>query len=242
MENNDHESHEEESTLKTWLEDNLRILLSILIVVAIAGGIYSYSSRTQSPSITDVTEESLDTTGLTPEEKLGLDQLSKDTEKTPDSTDKAAMDKALADKDAADKVAADKKAEADKMAADKKASIKETPTVMKDTQVTSANASKETETSFIETAQRGEGKTHLARHAAANYLEKNPDSSLTVEHKIYIEDYLRKHTNGKGGIHIGTSQEFSKDLIKGAIESSKKLSDSQLKNLKKYSARAPSLK
>ena len=42
-------------------------------------------------------------------------------------------------------------------------------------------------------------------------------------------------------VSIGTTIEFSKDLIRQAIESSKKLSDAQLKNLQKYSALVTSL-
>ena len=34
---------------KNWLQDNIRIILSVLIVVAIAAGIYSYSKRTEAP-------------------------------------------------------------------------------------------------------------------------------------------------------------------------------------------------
>lgn len=202
--NNGNDSND--STVKTWLEDNLRVLLSILIVVAIAGGIYSYSKRSQAPTVTDTTQESQETLL----DKFAADQ--KDSNDTSDMTKKEA---------------------------DVKDSV-----VSKEKQVTSTTTetSKETENSFIESAKRGDGVTHLARRAAANYLEKNPDSTLTVEHKIYIEDYLRKNVTKKTGVAIGSSVEFQKDLIKTAIEKSKQLNDKQLKNLKKYSARAPSLK
>lgn len=102
---------------------------------------------------------------------------------------------------------------------------------------TPAETSRETETSFVETAQAKDGLTHLARRAAANYLEKNADSSITAEHKIYIEDYLRKKVGHRGGVRVGTSVEFSKDLIQQAVAASKNLNERQLENLKKYSAR-----
>lgn len=98
-------------------------------------------------------------------------------------------------------------------------------------------SSRETEGSFIETAQRGDGLTHLARRATADYLEKNADSSVTAEHKVYVEDYLRKKIAHEGGVHVGTSVEFSKDLIREAIDASKNLTPTQLENLKQYSAR-----
>lgn len=106
-----------------------------------------------------------------------------------------------------------------------------------DTQAQPAETSRETEGSFIEVAVRGDGLTNLARKATTDYLDKNADSSLTVEHRIYIEDYLRKKVGQQGGVKTGTSVEFSKDLIKQAIDSSKNLNERQLENLKKYSAR-----
>ncbi|MFZ1654584.1 MAG: hypothetical protein WBO92_04230 [Candidatus Moraniibacteriota bacterium] len=96
--------------------------------------------------------------------------------------------------------------------------------------------SRETEVSFVETASRGDGTTHLARRALMNYLEKTPDSSLTGEHKVYIEDYLRKQLPQRS-LAIGQSAEFSKDMIRQAIDHSKQLNAKQLQNLKKYSSR-----
>ncbi|MEI7890721.1 MAG: hypothetical protein WCI36_02020 [bacterium] len=180
--------------IKRWFQDNLRIVISVAIVIVIAGGIYSYSKRTNSPIIAEQTESA---------EKATIDEA-QPTEKTTDA-----------------KVTTENK--------DTK------------TQVSAAQTSKETEGSFVETAVKNEGLTVLARKATANYLEKNQDSSLTKEHKIYIEDYLRKNVGHKGGVHIGTSVEFSKDLIQKAITQSKTLNDKQLKNLQKYSARVSSL-
>lgn len=177
----------ETNTLSNWMQDNLRILISVLIVVLIAGGIYSYSKRTETPTIDQIGQESI-------------------TEQ-----DKAATDNATV-----------------------------TPDTSKGKQVATTATSQETETSFVETAGSGDGMTILARRALANYLEKNPDSALTPEHKIYIEDFLRKSVPKKG-IHVGTSVEFSKDLVQKAIEKSKNLNERQLQNLHKYAVRVPSL-
>lgn len=190
------ETQEEKSEqLKRWFQDNLRIIISVAIVIIIAGGIYSYSKRTDSPIVADqeqATEENDTTT---------------DEEKVADKTEEAKV------------------------------------TENKDTKpaVSPAQTSKETEVSFVETAGKGDGLTVLARRATANYLEKNQDSTLTKEHKIYIEDYLRKAVGQKGGVRVGTSVEFSKDLIQKAIAASKTLNENQLKNLQKYSARVSSL-
>lgn len=175
------------SEVGTWLQENLRVIVSVFIVGAIALGIYSYSQRTETVSIDEIDEseisETLESTDATTSENTN----------TAEETRKV---------------------------------LAEIP----------AEMSLETEDSFVETAVTGEGTTHLARRALANSLEKNPDSSLTSEHKIYIEDYLRKHV-GQKQVHVGTSVEFSKSLINEAISQSKTLNSHQLDNLKKYSAR-----
>ncbi len=204
----DEEKNESQSKISSWIKDNLRIIVSVAVVIAIAGGIYSYSKRTQ----TDLISEEPETQKIT--EKSENEQEKVEIESQTPESDK------------------DKKSETQKTTEAEKAS-----TSSKKQEVTSA----ETGAAFVETAVRGDGVTHLARRALANYLEKNPDSTLTPDHKIYIEDYLRKHVGHKGRVFVGTTISFEKDLIKQAIEQSKKLNERQLKNLEKYSARVPSL-
>jgi len=175
---------------KAWIQENLRIIVSVFIVAAIALGIYSYSQRSQT-----ISDDGANTLLETKGSDTGTDQIG---DKQPPSAVKAEV----------------------------KAGVVVTPEL-----------SRETETSFIEQAERGNGSTHLARRALAHYLEKNPDSSLSAEHKVYIEDYLRKNVSFRGAVTSKTSIEFSKDLIKQGIEKSKTLNDRQLQNLKKYSAR-----
>lgn len=182
---------EEESSAnqaKAWIQENLRILVSVFIVAAIALGIYSYSQRTQTLS----DDMLLDTNGN--DTNVAMEQKGDATDSTVKSDIKSGV-------------------------------------------VVTPELSRETETSFVEQAEVGNGTTHLARRALAHYLEKNPDSSLTAEHKIYIEDYLRKNVGYTGMVTTKTSVDFSKTLINQAIEKSKTLNDGQLQNLKKYSAR-----
>ncbi len=204
----DETSEDGEGDMKTWLQENMRMLVSIVIVVAIAGGIYAYSKRTQPPV---AQKEALEST----EEAEGkISVIGGDTSK-------------------------EEQAKTTENKAEPAAQTQEGPT--KKTPAAPAEASKETDNSFVETAQKGDGATKLARRALANYLEKNPDSNLTAEHKIYIEDFLRRQVqNGK--LRVGDSREFSKDNIAKAIEKSKTLTERQLKNLQKYSQRVPELK
>ena len=177
------------TTAKQWLQDNLRIIISVIIVVLIAGGIYSYSQRTGAPTISD---------------QAGQESILGENEEGGAAIDQGKQ-----------------------MSGQNKQ------------EVTTAT-SQETEKSFIETAGKGDGTTVLARRALANYLEIISDPALTVEHKIYIEDFMRKNVPQKR-IFVGTSVEFSKDLIQKAITQAKTLNDAQLKNLHKYAVRVPSL-
>lgn len=200
----------EEGGTKQWLKDNLRIIISILIVVVIAGGIYSYSKRSASPELAGNSDqnnvlEQIAGTSDNKEEATQSDQNQGDAEKTTTSQEQA-----------------------------------KTETQPAKQQIASTATSQETDKSFVETAAKGDSATKLARYALANYLEKNSDSSLTAEHKVYIEDYLQKRV-GKGPIRIGSSVEFDKSLIQEAITKSKTLNDRQLKNLHKYAVRVSSL-
>ena len=192
--------------MKQWFQDNLRIIVSILVVVLIAGGIYSYSNRSQAPSNKDQQEQS--------------DVLSQATSGDSNNSASATDDQT-------------QQGSATDQSASQVNQQKAQPTVAQGT-------SKETDTSFVETAGKGDGTTKLARRALADYLEKNPDSALTAEHKIFIEDFLRKNIGAKS-VKVGASVEFSKSLINDAISKSKNLNDKQLKNLHKYAVRVHSL-
>lgn len=189
MEEQPIETNEGEGNIQQWIQDNLRVIVSIVIVLVIAGGIYSYSKRTEAPS---------DTVDQTQVAEEASEKGTISSEQGDSATSKTAKNETVA-------------------------------------------VSQETETSFIESAAKGEGATHLARRALANYLEKNPDSTLTPEHKIYVEDYLRKKLGKNSGLEVGTSLEFSKSMIQDAISQSKTLTDSQLQNLHKYAVMVPSL-
>ncbi|MFQ6049895.1 MAG: hypothetical protein ACE5J0_02555 [Candidatus Paceibacterales bacterium] len=97
------------------------------------------------------------------------------------------------------------------------------------------------EKKYLETAEKGEGITHLARRILKKYLQEKPQSfEITPEHKIYIEDYVAKKMGG-GWLKLGEKLEISGNLIKEAIEKAENLSPEQLENLTQYSQLVPSL-
>lgn len=83
-----------------------------------------------------------------------------------------------------------------------------------------------------QTAQKGEGVTHLARRAIKGYLESN-GKTLTSEQKIYAEDYVRKNTPAQK-LKVGQSITFGEEVIETAVEKSEKLTEKQIKNLEKF--------
>lgn len=200
--------------LKNWLQDNIRIIISILIVVAIAGGIYSYSNRGNNI----VSEEEI----AMEEIEADMDEDTLEEEQSDDSLDVVGEDESTEE-------ATEEEEESDVEISEP---AKETST---------ETVSEETDESFIVKAASGDSVTTLSRKALKDYLEKDNDSSLTAEHKIYIEDYLRKNVNHVGGLSVGEEISFSKQLIQNAIEKSKTLNENQLENLKKYSARVSNL-
>ena len=203
---------------KNWLQDNIRIILSVLIVIAIAAGIYSYSNRAEAP---------LDQEELAMEEILDGDNDGAVTiigEEDEMDEEEDEMDEAV---DSAEEVI---------VAADEAAEVQ-----VGDDAKTDMTVSEETQDSFVQTAVAGDSVTTLSRKALRSFLEKNNDPSLSKEHKIYIEDYLRKNVGYHAGVNVGTKITFSKTLIRDAIEKSKTLNENQVENLKQYSARVTTI-
>lgn len=94
---------------------------------------------------------------------------------------------------------------------------------------------------FSAKAEKGEGVTHLARHALAQYLKSaKPAISLSKEHKIYIEDYLRR-TSKKDHLRVGEELTFLRKTIEQAIRKAQQLGEGQLHKLTQYANRVPSL-
>lgn len=86
---------------------------------------------------------------------------------------------------------------------------------------------------IIQSAEPGDGVTHLARKSLKKYLELNPGIQLKNEHKIYIEDYLKDKV-GSQPLEIGDTIRFSTNDISLAIDEALSLTDAQVQNLSQY--------
>lgn len=213
MEEMPQDAQEEEKigSIRHWVEENFRLIISMVIVIALGAIIYSYSQRAKESTVVFNNNE-------TPtQEQVLVDDQEDSQNSHEDSTEVSTAP------------TEDSKSEE---------SPKEEPIKP---ETTSMETSKETSDAFVAVAVKGNGMTHLARRALADYLAKNPDSQLTPAHKIYIEDALRKSVSHTGGVHVGTEVSFSKDLIQNTIGQSKTLSEQQLNNLQKYVVLVPSL-
>ena len=88
---------------------------------------------------------------------------------------------------------------------------------------------------YTETANRGDGATHLARRALSEYIVENKESAgLSAEQKVYVEDYLQRKAEKIGTLHVGSKMNFSQDAIEEAIGKAKGLSAGQIQNLHQY--------
>lgn len=273
MTENNTEMEESAGGFRQWVEDNLRLIVSIIIVLAIAGGIYSYSQRSKEAEIAlteqanqedmligdeeneqaqEVTPENIQPTEEKPSiENAATDETKQIAMKEEDqkeqelekAREQQAKEKAEQERKAKEEQKAEeaRKQELSEMQKNQENQAPQEKTETPEPQQPKTATNTETATSFVEVATRGEGLTHMARRTLVGYLEKNPDSQLTKEQKIYIEDYMRRHVNYKGGVHVGSQVEFSKTLVQDAISKSKQLNSEQMKNLERFSQLVPSL-
>lgn len=191
------ESHNHEGT--SWFQENLRIIVSIFIVAAIALGIYSYSQRAENLSDEDIASL-LETKGDEAKDSAAGDAMTQEGGEAGANSEQAAS---------------------------------------KGTVVT-PELSEEKEGSYVETAEAGDGMTHLARRALTHALENNSDWNLSAEQKVYVEDYLQKHAGGNQGLNTGSKVEFSKEVMNQAIEQAKGLNEAQLAKIKPYAQKVSS--
>jgi len=210
------EKPKQKEKIKNWLRTNWRIVLATIAIICIGIGAYAYYENYYQPKETKVEEE------LVLEKEFEEGELGEEEVKEGEIAEESAEEETAEEANMENNEIKENGEEKENAAS---ISLKET----------------EEFKGYIVTAQRGEGITHLARRALAQYLEdKGANEDLTKEHKIYIEDYLQNRT-GAEWLQLGETRSFSEDLIEEAINASKNLNDNQLKNLEQFSELVPSL-
>lgn len=207
--------------IKNSTYQNWQTILVALIVLIVGVSAYNYNQKTGTDS-TDTTKQ---------EEAAKTEEAKTEEAKTEEA---ATTENKEENAEATDQVAAtQEQTPAVTTPATDTAAQQTKETKTPETNTNTTNAVESTGKDYKVVAVKGEGITHLARKALNQYLSENNDGTLTASHKVYIEDYL-KHKIGSQGIGIGHTETISKVSIEGAIAASKKLSQSQLDNLKKY--------
>ncbi len=202
------------SEIKNWIQDNVRIVLSIVIVLVIALGVYSYSKRGVEESGEKLAEETTEKTDL---QKL----IEEDSAKLADEgEEEEANSEEVTDTEDA-------------------VIVEEQPT--EETSEQKEAVISQTDGSYEVTAASGDSLTTLARSAVSQYLDTHSDPSVTAEHKVYMEDYLAKKMGYSSQLNIGETKTFSEGDIASALEASKTLTPGQLDHLKVFSQQVPSL-
>lgn len=210
----EYESNESQGGFFDRIKESPRTVSAIIIILIVAAAIYAFSGR-QIPEeqvatpAGEVTEEGAATTTPEPTEMATLTETTEEEEApaTPAATSQPAPI----------------------VAPREPVSREQLQQLVQD-----LPAGERNEQGFTETAQAGDGITHLARRAATRYLaETDPGFQVTSEHRIYIEDYL-KDAIGREGLAIGETRNISTDLMRQAVEAAGQLTDRQLQNLSKY--------
>ena len=215
----------------------MRVILSVIIVVLIAVGIYNYSSK---PAEED--QSRID--ALIGESEVALEEDQSPTEEINVKEKEDEESQVVVKEDGAEaEVKVDEKQAEEPTVEEKKAEEPKAPEEVKPEVKTETKAEPKVEKNvegFHVSAVKGDGLTHLARKAVQEYLSQNADPSITKEHKIYLEDYLRKNV-ASGRIKEGDIRVFSEKLMSDALSKAKSLTPAQLESLKRYSAKVSNL-
>jgi len=208
-----------------WQKYFKSVILPAIIVVLIAGGIYAYTNRQQTPA--EIGDETQETANQNSEDNLNLNDQSLNTDNINGQDQATPDDGTLA-------IGEDQSNDATDNTGDSVISpTPGTPTP----EIQGQNVSQK--------VIKGDGLTHLARRALKQYLiQERPNVKLSVEQKIYCEDYIQKHSQGnigQAGLSIGQDITFNTSLLDTAITKAQGLSDNQLKNLSRYVPLVPSL-
>lgn len=217
MEYDTEEDTNEEGGVLQRIKESPRTVSALIIILIVAAAIYAFSGN-QPENTDDVALLNDDTT----EEQANMD--------TEDATESPAT---------SPEATTSPKATAMMTAATPAATVAPKAAVStEELKATTANSpeARKTDSGYVEVAQAGDGVTHLARRATARYLaENNAGYTVTNEHRIYIEDYIKDRLGSKP-LSIGGEETISFDLLKEAVASAQNLSETQLLNLSHYTS------
>lgn len=257
----------EETNVSNWIQDNLRIIISIGIVVLLVFAIYSYSKRNSHSDVV-VDESQIEEIAMTTTDES--DEISEIIDEIKDEKQQEApvVETPSTSSEQADIVIEEPEQEVEAVLPTQEEEPQTTDEPEQEVVVTEPETPETTSTEQAETkteekpagadvareiiasqqkdgvvtvtAVSGDSVTTLARKAAAQHIAQANITGLTPAHKIYIEDYLRRMQKTRD-IHPGTTLEFSHTDISAAIAQAQTLTAMQLDNLNTYAQRVSGL-
>lgn len=96
-----------------------------------------------------------------------------------------------------------------------------------------------TDSTITVKAQEGDGVTHLARKAVAEYI-RDKNISLSKEQRLYAETVLKDKYYQKS-LNTGQDISFSLDDLSDTVQKAQNLTEGQIHAWSKYTASVPSL-
>lgn len=213
------ENEGKKGEIADWFKTNWKMILATIVVICIGVGVYAYYDKYQAEEEEETNEEI-----VLEEEALGELDGELDEEAVADG-----------ENETGEEYAEENNEENNEESEEPEWTEEET-----DGEIVSFEENEEFK-GYVVAAQKGEGITHLARRALAEYVaDKGNGEDLTKEHKIYIEDYMQNRT-GTEYLQLEETRSFSENLIEEAIGASRTLGDKQLENLEQFSELVPSL-
>lgn len=211
-----------------WLQENLRLLVSLFIVAVVAFGIYSYAERTKNSGALIATGTTSSTNIEVPnaDNEEVIVEIEKETPKPVEAVPAPAP--APAPTGITVKPSNEKPTDV--------TPVKETGApavpVVAVVPVAAPVVATGNDKSISVTVLKGQGRTHAARAALTSYLTAS-GKTLSNEQKVYVEDYLAKATAGTM-VNLGTTISFDENMITTAMTKSGELTPKQIQNLTKY--------
>ena len=248
---------EQNSGFFAWLQDNARIILSIALVLFLLFAVYNYSQdRVDKVSKADdkskIEEKKDKKESKDDSKKDKKEDKSSDKQENPEKKENSKKKEESKNVEVAKNNDSKKKEESNKISLSESkdtigAKTEEPKKEEKKEDSQKTEQKKEitgkgpnvvyNDDSISVSAMKGDGLTHLARRATAEYLNHNNITDLSAGQKIYVEDYVRRST-ARRRIKPGMTFVFKLSVLKAGVEKAKALTENQKKHLSFYAKKA----
>lgn len=216
-----------------WLQDNARILLSIALVLFLLFAVYSYSNKRNSEQTYSLENDAQSSFLVDNEDDFSLD--GEITDIVIDGEEGEVLTLGDDSESLVGIGGGPDDTEVEVVVEGQKVVEQNNALEQKEVVVTEQKVMKK-EGNIVISAGSGDGLTHMARRALAEYNTANSVDYLNAAQKVYIEDHLQKMITQRR-VHPGTAVSFANGDIATAIQRAQDLSETELANLARYAQR-----